>query len=42
MATSYRMRMYKRRLWEQRAKIVGIGVSLWLGVVFVIVLAVTI
>ena len=24
MEQSYRMRMYKRRLWEQRARIVGI------------------
>ena len=42
MEQSYRMRMYKRRLWEQRARIVGIGVGAWLALVFVVVLVATI
>jgi len=39
---SYRMRMYKRRLWEQRAKVVGIGVGLWLALVTIIIMVATI
>ena len=40
--TSYRMRMYKRRLWQHRASIVGVGVGAWLALVFVVILVVTI
>lgn len=42
MEQSYRMRMYKRRLWQQRASIVGVGVGAWLALVFVVVLVATI
>lgn len=37
---SYRMRMYKRRLWEQRARIVLIGTSIWLLAALIVVFAV--
>lgn len=39
--TSYRMRMYKRRLWQQRALLVGIGLGLWSAIAVVIIWAVT-
>lgn len=38
---SYRMRMYKRRLWEQRARIVLIGSLIWAAAALLIALAVT-
>jgi len=30
---SYRMRMYKRRLWQQRWKIAITGIALWTAIV---------
>jgi hypothetical protein len=39
--SSYRMRMYKRRLWEQRAKIVGVGLGAWLSIVTIVILLVS-
>jgi hypothetical protein len=30
---SYRMRMYKRRLWQQRWKISITGIALWTAIV---------
>jgi hypothetical protein len=39
--TSYRMRMYKRRLWQERAKIVGIGVGAWLTIVLAVIIVVS-
>lgn len=38
---SYRMRMYKRRLWQERAKIVAIGGGIWVLVAVLISWAVT-
>lgn len=38
---SYRMRMYKRRLWEQRARIVLIGGLIWVTAALIVALAVT-
>jgi hypothetical protein len=37
---SYKMRMYKRRLWQERAKIVAIGASIWLVAAILIALGV--
>jgi hypothetical protein len=33
---SYRMRMYKRRLWQQRGQIALTGIAIWLGIVAII------
>jgi hypothetical protein len=33
---SYRMRMYKRRLWQQRGQIALTGLAIWLGIVAII------
>lgn len=35
---SYRMRMYKRRVWQQRATIVGVGVAIWSTIALAIIL----
>lgn len=41
MEQSYRMRMYKRRLWERRATIVGAGIGAWLAIVIAIIMVVS-
>jgi hypothetical protein len=33
---SYRMRMYKRRLWQQRGQIALTGLAIWIGIVAII------
>ena len=33
---SYRMRMYKRRLWQQRGQIAFTGLAIWIGIVAII------
>jgi hypothetical protein len=35
---SYKMRMYKRRLWQQRTQIVLTGLALWIGIAAIILL----
>jgi hypothetical protein len=35
---SYKMRMYQRRLWQQRGVIVLTGVAIWLGFALIIIL----
>lgn len=40
MAKSYKMRMYQRRLWQQRGIIVLTGSLIWFTVAIIIVLAV--
>jgi hypothetical protein len=40
MDKSYKMRMYKRRLWEQRGTIVLTGTLIWATVALIILLAV--
>jgi hypothetical protein len=37
MAKSYKMRMYQRRLWQERATIVLTTVGLWLTLVTIII-----
>lgn len=38
---SYRLRMYKRRLWEQRAKVVLMGSAIWLVLCLAVALIAT-
>jgi len=38
MANSYKMRMYKRRLWQQRGQIILTGLALWIGIAAIIIL----
>jgi len=38
---SYRMRMYKRRLWQERARIVLIGGLIWVTAALIISIVVT-
>lgn len=33
---SYKMRMYKRRLWQQRGQIALTGIAIWIGIVAII------
>lgn len=40
MHKSYKMRMYQRRLWQQRGNIVLTGVAIWLAIAAIILLAV--
>jgi len=40
MAKSYKMRMYYRRLWQQRGVIVLTGTLIWATVAIVILVAV--
>lgn len=40
MAKSYKMRMYQRRLWQQRGIIVLTGSLIWATVAIIIILAV--
>jgi hypothetical protein len=37
---SYKMRMYQRRLWQQRGIIVMTGATIWAVIAIIIVLAV--
>jgi len=37
---SYKMRMYQRRLWQNRAQIVITGVAIWIAIAALIILAV--
>jgi len=37
MHKSYKMRMYQRRLWQERATIVLTTVGLWLTIVTIII-----
>lgn len=39
MDKSYKMRMYKRRLWQQRGTIVLTGTAIWATVALIIILA---
>ena len=34
---SYKMRMYQRRLWQQRGTIALTGVGIWLGFAIIII-----
>ena len=38
MAKSYKMRMYQRRLWQERGVIVLTGVGIWLAFALIIIL----
>jgi hypothetical protein len=38
MTKSYKMRMYHRRLWQQRTQIVLTGLALWIGIAAIILL----
>jgi len=38
MHKSYKMRMYKRRLWQQRTQIILTGLTLWNGIAAIIIL----
>tara|TARA_R110000868_G_scaffold284467_1_gene544928 strand:- start:656 stop:793 length:138 start_codon:yes stop_codon:yes gene_type:complete len=38
VAKSYKMRMYQRRLWQQRGIIVLTGVAIWAGFALIIIL----
>jgi hypothetical protein len=40
MAKSYKMRMYQRRLWQQRGTIVLTGAAIWAIIVLIIILTV--
>ena len=40
MVKSYKMRMYQRRLWQERATIVLTTVGLWLTLVTIILVVV--
>jgi hypothetical protein len=40
MAKSYKMRMYQRRLWQQRGIIALTGVGIWLAFALAIILTV--
>jgi hypothetical protein len=37
-AKSYKMRMYQRRLWQQRGTIALTGVAIWAGFALIIIL----
>lgn len=38
---SYRMRMYKRRIWQERARIVLIGGLIWVTATLIVSIVVT-
>jgi len=36
MAKSYKMRMYQRRLWQQRTQIVLTGLAIWISLIAIV------
>lgn len=37
-AKSYKMRMYQRRLWQERGNIILTGVAIWGGLALILIL----
>jgi hypothetical protein len=40
MAKSYKMRMYQRRLWQQRGTIIMTGAVIWAIIALIVILTV--
>jgi hypothetical protein len=40
MAKSYKMRMYQRRLWQQRTQIVLTGLAIWISMAAIILVVI--
>jgi hypothetical protein len=40
MAKSYKMRMYQRRIWQQRTQIVLTGLAIWISMAAIILVVI--
>jgi hypothetical protein len=40
MAKSYKMRMYQRRMWQQRTQIVLTGLAIWISMAAIILVVI--
>ena len=38
MVKSYKMRMYQRRLWQERGTIILTGVAIWAGLALILII----